>query len=124
MTTKELLALAEKAELPWERYGVIGRSGLDKVRAVAGTDRVGRTQYKEVPSGEHDARYIVAACNAVPDLCRRVEAAEAALRRVKIEADPLRDKDCTCCFGAMGTCSLCEIVHVVDEVLSPLKDSE
>jgi hypothetical protein len=83
MTTKELLALAEKAELPWERYGVIGRSGLDKVRAAAGTDRVGRTHYKDVPSSEHDAAYIVAACNNLPDLCRRVEDAEAEAERLR-----------------------------------------
>jgi ABC-type dipeptide/oligopeptide/nickel transport system permease subunit len=47
---------------PWNRYGIIGKSdGLNKVRSSAGTDRVGRDVFVDIPATGHDARLIAAA---------------------------------------------------------------
>lgn len=46
---------------PWERYGFIGQSGLMRVRACTGTDRVGRKQYVDVPATAGDSILIASA---------------------------------------------------------------
>lgn len=46
---------------PWERYGYIGQSGLMRVRACTGTDRVGRQTFVDIPATPADATLIAAA---------------------------------------------------------------
>lgn len=54
---------------PWERYGHIGQSGLMRVRACTGADRVGRKQFVDVPATAADAKLIAAA----PDLLEAIK---------------------------------------------------
>lgn len=56
---------------PWERYGHIGESGLTRVRACIGVDRVGRKQYQDVPINEDDASLIAVAPEML-EVCRLI----------------------------------------------------
>lgn len=46
---------------PWECYNYIGESGLMRVRACTGTDRVGRHTFVDIPATPADATLVAAA---------------------------------------------------------------
>jgi hypothetical protein len=85
MTTKALLAMSEKATpVPWEVPPAYDACNGQRVTGgVFNTDDgvpdilIGEFHFRD------DAQYAVAACNAAPDLCRRVDAAEANVERLR-----------------------------------------
>jgi hypothetical protein len=76
---ESLIELAEKAGLPWKTTGIRPQiQGSEELAArISGPDYLICGQWRV-----EDAEYAVAACNAVPELCQRVLAAEAVLKRI------------------------------------------
>jgi hypothetical protein len=141
MTTKELLALAEKAT-PCQLVGEDPGGQFSLAVRPEGTGFILASLPRDDTSGlfrmmggtpQSNLAYIVAAANAVPDLCRRVEAAEALLREVVLYAKATHDfwdedkdakvgKRLAALSGRL--LGYDDVTDRLNDFLAPLKDSE
>jgi hypothetical protein len=82
--------MAEWTEEPWERFGYIGRGGLPWLRAKTGTDRAGRSEYKNIAEfvSADDAGRAVACVNALAGIpTARLASLGQAIKDMKECAD-------------------------------------
>jgi hypothetical protein len=93
----ELARLASEADLPWRAKGHWVHSNADVVAMAEDSEQGGR-----------DVQFIVAACNAVPQLMADLAAAEQRAERAEDRAAVLTDRlntattDCSLLLGSLG----------------------
>ena len=90
--TAEMRAAAKRrceAATPgwWERYGVMGRAGLTRVRVEVAMDRTGRAVYQEIPGTEADSMFLVNAREDLLAALAEIERLEAIIAKLPVTAD-------------------------------------